>query len=44
MEVPVPLYLVLFLKEVLHPFFIFQDFSLILWYYEEYYVTFFLLF
>lgn len=37
MEVPIPSYLVLFLKEVVHPFFIFQIFSLMLWYYEEYY-------
>lgn len=37
MEIPIPSYPQLFVKEILNPFFVFQVYSVLLWCYEEYY-------
>ena len=37
MEIPVPFYCDLFVKEILNPFFVFQIYSVLLWSYEENY-------
>lgn len=37
MEIPIPSYVDLFLTEVLNPFFVFQLYSVVLWFYEVYY-------